>query len=208
MENQAIRGLKTQLGPSTYNLADLLQSRKTQRVPKSRGRSREPSSSDSSAEKKPPRQKLRLGPTVDVKGHVAAIDAQTSNTAMSGMNDDSEGQGIPGGTNPSGRPAPAGKQGEQFCKDFLKLDQVKKGLRDDKAEKKHRKKTACHYESLAEHKFIGTTYTVNELLPKLKPTQVVGIIMSLSVLIKLVHWASIMRVSRVSSLWRNIFLRS
>ena len=77
-----------------------------------------------------------MGPTVDVKGHVAVIDAQTNNTAMSGVKDDSEDQALPGGTNPSGLPATyatvaAGKQGEQFCKDFLKLDQVKKGLRDD-----------------------------------------------------------------------------
>ena len=135
MENQAVRGLKTKLGPSTYKLADFLQSPTVKRGPKSR-RSREPSSSDSSTEKKPPRQKLRLGPTVDVKGHVAAIDAQTNNTAMSGANDDSDVQAPPGGTNPTGQPASyatvaAGKQGENFCKEFLKMDQVKKGLRDD-----------------------------------------------------------------------------
>ena len=119
MENQAVRGLKIRLGPRTYKLADLLQSPKVKRDPKSRGRSRDPSSSDSSTEKKPPRQKLRLGPTVDVKGHVAAIDAQMNNTAMSGANDDSDVQAPPGGTNPTGQPASyatvaAGKQGEIF----------------------------------------------------------------------------------------------
>ena len=84
---------------------------------------------------------------------------------------------------PNGPPASyaavaAGKQGEIFCKDFLKMDQVKKGLRDEKAEKKHRKKTSCHYDALAEHKYVGNTYTVNELQPKLEPIQVVGIIMA------------------------------
>merc|ERR1712082_480047 len=44
--------------------------------------------------------------------------------------------------------------------------------------KKHRRKTPCHYEALAEHRFVGNTYTVNELQPKLEPTQVVGIIMA------------------------------
>ena len=72
----------------------------------------------------------------------------------------------------------AGKQGETICKDFLKMNPVKKGLRDDKDEKKHRRATPCHYEALAEHRFVGNTYTVNELKPKLEPIQVVGIIMA------------------------------
>ena len=73
----------------------------------------------------------------NVKGQAAAINAST---ATSGDNDDSDGQSKSGSTNPSGhKPATAGKQGEPFCKDFLKMNQVKKGLRDDKEEKKR-----CH----------------------------------------------------------------
>ena len=69
-----------------------------------------------------------MAPAVDVKGHVAVIDAQSSNAAMLRVNDDSEDQGLLGGTNPSGQPATyatvaAGKKGEQYCKEFLKLDQ-------------------------------------------------------------------------------------
>ena len=51
-------------------------------------------------------------------------------------------------------------------------------LRDNKDEKKYRRNTKCNYDSLAEHRFVGNTYTVEEMLPKLKPTHVVGIIMA------------------------------
>ena len=214
MENQALRDLKVQSGPCIYKLADQPPRPKAKRDNKSRRRP----SSDSSSEKKPPKQKLKFDEfdlAVDVKRQVADIDARTNNTAMSGANND------PKGPPASYAAVAAGKQGEIFCKDFLKMDQVKKGLRDEKAEKKHRKKTPCHYEALAEHKFVGDTYTVNELQPKLEPIQVVGIIMahssykgkyieaitSLSVSIKLAFWALITHVW-VSSRWRNPFLRS
>ena len=59
---------------------------------------------------------------------MADIDARTDNSAMSGTNNHPKG--------PSYAAITAGKQGETICKDFLKMDPVKKGLRDDKEEKK------------------------------------------------------------------------
>ena len=174
MEKQACRGLEDRLGPLTYNLANVIQNPGLcKRAPKSKVRAREPSSSDSSAEK-PLRKNLKMATTV--KGQVAAINAST---ATSGENDDSDGQSNSGRTNPPGhKPANAGKKGEQFCRDFLKMNPVKKGLRDDKDERKHRNTTACHYDALADSKFVGTIHTENSLLPKMKPTEVVGIIMA------------------------------
>ena len=58
------------------------------------------------------------------------------------------------------------------------MDQVKKGLRDDKDEKKHRNKASCLYDAIADDKFVGHIHTENQLLPKLTPTEVVGIIMA------------------------------
>ena len=58
------------------------------------------------------------------------------------------------------------------------MTMVKKGLRDDKDERNHRKNISCHYDALAENKFVGTIRTTESLLPTLKPTEVVGIIMA------------------------------
>merc|ERR1711888_271071 len=105
---------------------------------------------------------------------MAELSVLASISAMSGTNNHP--QGPPAGA--SYAAVTAGKQGETFVKDFLKMDPVKKGLRDEKEEKKYRRNTQCHYDSLAEHRFMGNTYTVNELQPKLEPTQVVGIVMA------------------------------
>ena len=105
---------------------------------------------------------------------MAEIDARMDNSAMSGTNN--QPQGPPAGA--SYAAVTAGRQGEIFTKDFLKMDQVKKDLRDKKDEKRHRRNTKCHYDSLAEHRFVGNTYTVSELQPKLEPIHVVGIIMA------------------------------
>ena len=72
----------------------------------------------------------------------------------------------------------SGKQGETFVRNFIKMNQTKKDLRDNKVLKKHRRNTKCNYDAIAEHKFVGTTFTVQEMKPKLNPTQVVGIIMA------------------------------
>ena len=58
------------------------------------------------------------------------------------------------------------------------MSTVKKGLRDDKDERNYRRNISCHYEALAENKFVGTIRTTESLLPTLKPTEVVGIIMA------------------------------
>ena len=63
---------------------------------------------------------------------MADIDARTDNSAMSGTNNHPKGP--PAGA--SYAAITAGKQGEIICKDFLKMDPVKKGLRDNKEEKK------------------------------------------------------------------------
>ena len=104
-----------------------------------------------------------------------------SSAAISGETEESDVPTNSGNTNPPGRrPANTGKnKGEQHCRDFLKMNPVKKGLRDDKDERKYRKdNTVCHYDALAESKFIGTIHAENSLLPTIKPTEVVGIIMA------------------------------
>ena len=105
---------------------------------------------------------------------MAAIDAMTDNSAMSGANNQL--QGPPAGATYAD--VTAGNQGETFVRNFLKMDQVKRDLRDDKAEKKHRRNTKCHYESLAVHKFVPETRSVEEMRPMLSPLHVVGIIMA------------------------------
>ena len=74
MENQALRDLKVQSGPCIYKLADQPLRPKAKRDNKSRRRP----SSDSSSERKPPKQKLKFDEfdlAVDVKRQVADIDA-------------------------------------------------------------------------------------------------------------------------------------
>ena len=105
---------------------------------------------------------------------MAAIDARSDNSAMSGANN--QPQGPPAGATYAD--VTAGNQGETYVRNFLKMDKVKRDLRDKKDEKKHRRNTKCHYDSLAEHRFVGNTHTVQELQPKLEPIHVVGIIMA------------------------------
>ena len=105
---------------------------------------------------------------------MAAIDARSDNSAMSGANN--QPQGPPAGATYAD--VTAGNQGETFVRNFLKLDTVKRDLRDKKEEKKHRRNTKCHYDSLAEHRFVGNTHTVQEMQPKMEPIQAVGIIMA------------------------------
>ena len=69
---------------------------------------------------------------VDVKRQVAVIDARSDNSAMSGAN--YQLQGPPAGATYAD--VTAGNQGETFVRNFLKLDTVKRDLRDKKEEKK------------------------------------------------------------------------
>ena len=171
MEKQACRGLEDRLAPLTYNLAEAVHTPGLcKRPPKSKVRPREASSSDNSSAEKPLRKNLKM--TGNVKGQAAAINAMT---ASSGENDDSDIQS----THPPGhKPVDTGKKGEQYCREFLKMNPVKKGLRDDKDERKHRNTTACHYDAIADERFVGTVLTENSLLPKMEPIEMVGIIMA------------------------------
>ena len=63
---------------------------------------------------------------------MAAIDARSDNSAMSGANN--QPQGPPAGATYAD--VTAGNQGETFVRNFLKLDTVKRDLRDKKEEKK------------------------------------------------------------------------
>ena len=88
----------------------------------------------SSSAKKPLKQKLRFDnfeKAVDVKEQVAAINAIADNTAMSGANQ--RNQGTPDGATYAD--ATSGNQGETFVRNFIKMDQTKKDLRDNKVEK-------------------------------------------------------------------------
>merc|ERR1712030_36175 len=131
----------------------------------------------SSSTKKPHKQKPRVDnfeKAVDVKGQVAAINASSDNSAMSGANP--RNQGTPDGVTYAD--ASSGNKGETFVRNFIKMDQTKRDLRDNKEEKKHRRTTKCNYDAIAEHRFVGHTYTVEEMMPMLKPAHVVGIIMA------------------------------
>ena len=167
MEKQACRGLVDLVKPLTYNLADALATPGLpKRKIKSKRKVRQATSSESSAEK-PPKTKLRMATNI---GQVAE-QVKSINSAATSGNVDGDGQ-----SSSSGRAAPpghqqarAGKKGEQFCKDFCKMSTVKKELRDDKEERTHRRNIACHYDALAENKFVGTIRTTESLLPTLKP---------------------------------------
>ena len=71
---------------------------------------------------------------------MAVIDAKSDKSAMSGANN--QHQGLPAGATYAD--VTAGNQGETFVRNFLKLDTVKRDLRDKKEEKKHRRNTKCH----------------------------------------------------------------
>ena len=89
----------------------------------------------SSSAKKPLKQKLRfdnIETAVDVKEQVAVINAKADNTAMSGANQ--RNQGTPDGATYAD--ATSGNQGETFVRNFIKMDQTKRDLRDNKVEKK------------------------------------------------------------------------
>ena len=177
MEKQACRGLVDLVGPLTYDLADaILTPGLPKRKPKYKKRVRQATSSESSAEK-PIRTNPKMASTT---GQVAEKVASINNaSAATSGNVDSDGQSSSGHVAPPGhQQARVGKQGEQFCKEFCKMSTVKKGLRDDKDERNHRKNISCHYDALAENKFVGTIRTTESLLPTLKPTEVVGIIMA------------------------------
>ena len=62
---------------------------------------------------------------------MAVIDARSDNSAMSGANNQL--QGPPAGATYAD--VTAGNQGETFVRNFLKMDQVKRDLRDKKEEK-------------------------------------------------------------------------
>ena len=113
-------------------------------------------------------------------GHVAETVPTLNNaSAATSSNMDTDDQSTSGHVAQPGNQQPhVGKKGKQFCKDFCKMTPVKKGLRDEKDERNHRKNVSCHYDAIAENKFVGTIRTSESLLPTLKPTEVVGIIMA------------------------------
>ena len=105
-----------------------------------------------------------------VKEQIAALEP---NAAIMADNDESGAQTTSGSTHPPGRrPANTGKnKGEQHCREFLKMNPVKKGLRDDKDERKFRRdNTRCHFDALAEDKLSGNIIAENSLLPTITHT--------------------------------------
>ena len=173
MEKQACRGLVDLVNPLTYNLADALTTPGLpKRKIKPKRKVRQATSSESSAEK-PPKSKLRMATN---NGQVAdAVKSINNASAATSGNVDGDGQSSSGRVAPPGhQQVRAGKKGEQFCRDFCKMNTVKKELRDNKDERTFRRNISCHYDALTENKFVGTTRTTESLLPTLKPTEVVG----------------------------------
>merc|ERR1711888_308405 len=70
---------------------------------------------------------------------------------------------------PGHHPVRAGNKGEQFAREFCKMNPVKKEIRDNKDEKALRRNIPCHYDALANGKFEATRFTNDAMLPKLKP---------------------------------------
>ena len=120
MENQAFRDPKVHPGPCIYKLADQTPRPQLKRDNKSKRRP----SSDSSSELRPPSQKLKIDEhelAIDVKRHVADIDARTNNTAMSGTNN------IPKGPPASYAAVAAGNKVKFFVRTSLKWTRSKRG---------------------------------------------------------------------------------
>ena len=178
MEKQAVRGLEGLVNPLTYNLADAIANPgKPKRTKKSKRKDRQATSSESSAEK-PPKSKPRMSA---VNGQVsAAVMSINNSTAASNETMDVRGQSTSGRNDPPGRQSGrAGNKGDQFCREFCKMDPVKKECRDNKDERSYRRDNVpCHYDALTDNKFVATTRTIESMLPTLTPTEVVGVIMA------------------------------
>ena len=158
MEKQACRGLEDLVNPLTYNLADAISTPGlSKRTKESKRHGRQATSSESSAEK-PPRNKPRMSA---LNGHVTSV-VKSIDAATAANNDimDVGGQTNAGRNDPPGhQPARAGKKGEQFCRDFCKMDPVKRECRDNKDERSLRRNIPCHYDALTEHKFVAKCIT-------------------------------------------------
>ena len=113
-------------------------------------------------------------------GHVATAVNQLEGTKVDSneVQMDDVDQHVTGRTGPPGNhPVRTGAQGEKYVREFSKMTLVKKAIRDNKDEKGFRKNNVnCHYDALCET-FVGKRYSNEGMLPKLKPTEVVGIIM-------------------------------
>ena len=178
MEKQAVRGLEGLVNPLIYNLADALANPgKPKRSKKSKRRERQATSSESSAEK-PPKTKPRMSAA---NGQVsAAVLSINNSTAASNETMDVRGPSTSGRNDPPGRQSGrAGNKGDQFVREFCKMDAVKKECRDNKDERSHRRdNVTCHYDALNDDKFVANTRTMESMLPTLSPTEVVGVIMA------------------------------
>ena len=115
-----------------------------------------------------------------LNGHVTSVvKSIDAATAANNETMDIGGQINAGRNDPPGhQPARAGKKGEQFCRDFCKMDPVKRECRDNNDERTLRRNIPCHYDALNEHNFVAKRITTESMLPTLKPTEVVGIIMA------------------------------
>ena len=145
MEKQACRGLVDLVNPLTYNLADALTTPGLPKRKKPKRKVRQATSSESSAEK-PPKSKPRMSAN---NGQVAAVvKAIDAASASNNGNVDGDGQSTSGRIVPPGhQQVRAGKKGEQFCRDFCKMNPVKKELRDNKDERTFRRNISCHYDA-------------------------------------------------------------
>ena len=124
MEKQACRGLEDLVNPLTYNLADAISTPGLpKRTKKSKRKERKATSSESSAEK-PPKTKPRMSA---LNGQVSAA-VKSINTATAANNEtmDVGGQNTSGRNDPPGRQSGrAGNKGDQFCREFCKMNPVK-----------------------------------------------------------------------------------
>ena len=134
MDNQVRRGLGDLVSPLTINLADAIPTPGLKRrTKKSKRRERQALSSESSTEK-PPKNKPRMNAS---GGQVSSVVNQSEGTTA-GTNDmmNVAGQQSTGLNGPPGNhPVRAGNKGEQFVREFCKMNPVKRAIRDDKDEK-------------------------------------------------------------------------
>ena len=125
------------VNPLTYNLANAISNPGKPKRKKFKRKDRQATSSESSAEK-PPKSKPRMSA---VNGQVSAA-VKSINTATAAKNETTDvgGQNTSGRNDPPGRPSGrAGNKGEQFIREFCKMNPVKKECRDNKDERSYRR---------------------------------------------------------------------
>ena len=171
MDKAGKYSLEDLVNPLAVDLHDLI---RTPAKGKRKLRHKRQTSSCGSSAKKPPRKETRMAP-----GLVSALvtlfqqpQTDTNNVRMHHV----EHQHTPERDNAGNRQALAGNQGEKIIREFSKMNLVKREICDNKDKKDFcRSQITCHYDALSGN-FMAKRVTNEGIVPKLKPTEVFGIV--------------------------------